>query len=163
MFRSTPVSRGPSCAELWRRRPTLADDFALLCTHSPGSNHGNDAETRRSENPLAGATIVLDHRPDQGRRALSLVPTLQVCVIRADQVVADVPEAVARLRSSQHRSSAADLLVLPAPSSSRPPRPPGPLVLPAPSSSRRMPGSLVGCGRRGEIPDRVWIESGMRG
>lgn len=45
-------------------------------------------------------TIVLDHGPDQGRRALSLVPDLHVCVIRADQVVADVPEAVARLRPS---------------------------------------------------------------
>lgn len=45
-------------------------------------------------------TIVLDHGPDQGRRALSLVPDLHICVIRADQVVADVPEAVARLQPS---------------------------------------------------------------
>jgi L-lactate dehydrogenase complex protein LldG len=43
-------------------------------------------------------TIVLDHRGDQGRRELSLVPDTHVCVIRADQVVHDVPEAVARLR-----------------------------------------------------------------
>jgi len=45
-------------------------------------------------------TIMLDHRPDQGRRALTLVPDLHVCVIRADQVVSDVPEAVARLAPS---------------------------------------------------------------
>ena len=45
-------------------------------------------------------TIMLDHRPDQGRRALSLVPDLHVCVVRADQVVSDVPEAVARLAPS---------------------------------------------------------------
>jgi L-lactate dehydrogenase complex protein LldG len=40
---------------------------------------------------------VLDHGPGQGRRALSLVPDLHVCVIRADQIVAGVPEAVGRL------------------------------------------------------------------
>ncbi|MGG5258128.1 LutC/YkgG family protein [Phycicoccus avicenniae] len=43
-------------------------------------------------------TVVLDHGPDQGRRALTLVPDLHVCVVRADQVVHDVPEAVGRLR-----------------------------------------------------------------
>lgn len=43
-------------------------------------------------------TIVLDHRADQGRRALTLVPDVHVCVVRSDQVVADVPEAVTRLR-----------------------------------------------------------------
>jgi len=42
-------------------------------------------------------TIVLDHGPGQGRRALSLVPDLHVCVVRADQVVPDVPDAVRAL------------------------------------------------------------------
>ena len=42
-------------------------------------------------------TVVLDHGPDQGRRAISLVPDLHVCVVRAEQVVAGVPEAVRRL------------------------------------------------------------------
>jgi len=42
-------------------------------------------------------TIVLDHGPDQGRRALSLVPDRHVCVVRAAQVVAGVPEALSRL------------------------------------------------------------------
>ncbi len=42
-------------------------------------------------------TIVLDHRPGQGRRAITLVPDRHVCIVRADQVVADVPDAVALL------------------------------------------------------------------
>jgi L-lactate dehydrogenase complex protein LldG len=42
-------------------------------------------------------TIVLEHGPGQGRRALSLVPDLHVCVVREDQVVAGVPEAVSVL------------------------------------------------------------------
>jgi L-lactate dehydrogenase complex protein LldG len=42
-------------------------------------------------------TVVLDHGPGQGRRALSLVPDLHVCVVRADQIVDDVPEAIGRL------------------------------------------------------------------
>ena len=45
----------------------------------------------------ATGTIVLDHGPGQGRRALSLVPDLHVCVVRSAQVVADVPAAVAAL------------------------------------------------------------------
>ncbi|HWJ67185.1 MAG TPA: lactate utilization protein C [Nocardioides sp.] len=45
-------------------------------------------------------TIVLDHGPDQGRRALSLVPDLHVCVVRESQLVDDVPEAVARLQDA---------------------------------------------------------------
>lgn len=50
-------------------------------------------------------TIMLDHGDAQGRRALSLVPDVHVCVVDADQVVSDVPEAVARLHDSvaEHR------------------------------------------------------------
>ena len=43
-------------------------------------------------------TIVLDHQAGQGRRAITLVPDRHICIVRADQVVADVPDAVALLR-----------------------------------------------------------------
>jgi L-lactate dehydrogenase complex protein LldG len=42
-------------------------------------------------------TIVLDARPNQGRRVLTLVPDYHLCVVLADQIVGTVPEAVARL------------------------------------------------------------------
>jgi len=45
-------------------------------------------------------TIVLDHTAGMGRRILTLVPDLHVCVVTADQVVGDVPEAIARLSAS---------------------------------------------------------------
>jgi len=43
-------------------------------------------------------TIVLDSGPTQGRRALSLIPDHLIIVVREDQVVEIVPEAIARLR-----------------------------------------------------------------
>lgn len=42
-------------------------------------------------------TIVLDASPDQGRRAITLVPDYHLVVVRADQVVQTVPEALTRL------------------------------------------------------------------
>ncbi len=51
-------------------------------------------------------TIVLDGGPGQGRRALTLVPDLHICVVIADQIVHGVPEAVRALAPApgdQHR------------------------------------------------------------
>lgn len=48
-------------------------------------------------------TVVLDHGPDQGRRALTLVPDTHVCVVKQGQVVDDVPDAVRLLGGEAHR------------------------------------------------------------
>jgi L-lactate dehydrogenase complex protein LldG len=42
-------------------------------------------------------TIVLDAGAGQGRRALTLVPDVHLCVVRADQIEPDVPDALSRL------------------------------------------------------------------
>ncbi|HYZ55547.1 MAG TPA: LUD domain-containing protein [Streptosporangiaceae bacterium] len=42
-------------------------------------------------------TIVVDHGPGQGRRALSLVPDFHLVIVRADQVAADLADAFGRL------------------------------------------------------------------
>ena len=46
-------------------------------------------------------TIVLDGSPDQGRRAITLVPDLYVCVVRHDQVVHSVPEMLTRVEPTR--------------------------------------------------------------
>ena len=42
-------------------------------------------------------TIVLDHGPGQGRRAVTLVPDFHLVVVRHDQIAADLADALARL------------------------------------------------------------------
>jgi L-lactate dehydrogenase complex protein LldG len=46
-------------------------------------------------------TIVLDGSPGQGRRAITLVPDIHVCVVQAGQVVQSVPELLARLEPTR--------------------------------------------------------------
>ena len=46
-------------------------------------------------------TLILDGSPGQGRRIITLIPDYHLCVVFADQIVADVPEAFARLEATR--------------------------------------------------------------
>ncbi|AWE42975.1 MULTISPECIES: LUD domain-containing protein [unclassified Actinobaculum] len=62
---------------------------------------GTDAVLTASRVAVSlSGTIMLDGEPDQGRRAISLVPDMHVCVLYASTIKATVPEAVEVL--SQH-------------------------------------------------------------
>lgn len=70
------------------RRPT-----PLLRRPRPARRHHHGLRSGIAET----GTTVLDGGLDQGRRALSLLPDLHVCVVMVSQVVGSVPEALARL------------------------------------------------------------------
>jgi L-lactate dehydrogenase complex protein LldG len=46
-------------------------------------------------------TLILDGSPGQGRRVLTLIPDYHLCVVFSDQIVADVPQALARLEATR--------------------------------------------------------------
>jgi L-lactate dehydrogenase complex protein LldG len=46
-------------------------------------------------------TVILDHGPGQGRRALTLVPDFHLVVVRSDQIAADIADALGRLDPSR--------------------------------------------------------------
>lgn len=75
----------------------------LLRDHSLSNEQLNDSGGVLTACALGIAqtgTIVLDRGPAQGRRALTLLPDYHLCVIREDQIVGTVPEAVTALQSS---------------------------------------------------------------
>jgi len=46
-------------------------------------------------------TLILNGSPGQGRRVLTLIPDYHVCVVLPGQIVADVPQALARLEPTR--------------------------------------------------------------
>jgi L-lactate dehydrogenase complex protein LldG len=78
----------------------LPDSVIALYDHGLGTDTLSAADGVLTAATVAVAetgTIVLDASPDQGRRIITLLPDLHICVLRPDQVVASVPEALARL------------------------------------------------------------------
>jgi iron-sulfur cluster protein len=84
--------------EEWRpAEPELVDDAPLSV---PELDALDGALTGCAVAVAEAGAFVLDGGPGQGRRALSLVPDLHICVVHEDQVVELVPEAVAKLQAS---------------------------------------------------------------
>jgi L-lactate dehydrogenase complex protein LldG len=82
------------CAELSPRAALIADDPPLdtaMLDAAAGVLTGCAVAIAET------GTIVLDHGPGQGRRAVTLVPDFHLVVVRHDQVAADLPGAFARL------------------------------------------------------------------
>lgn len=85
-----------------QRPPTVA-----IVTDSPDIPA---AELDRFDAALTGCalaiaetgSIVLDGAAESGRRALTLVPDHHLCIVRAEQVVADVPDAIEALAEAAH-------------------------------------------------------------
>ncbi len=46
-------------------------------------------------------TLILDGSADQGRRVISLIPDYHLCIFRAEDLCADVPQAIARLNATR--------------------------------------------------------------
>lgn len=80
-----------------RLRPAtaeLVEDHGL----SPSGLDGLDgAVTACAVACATTGTVALDGGPGQGRRALTLLPDLHVCIVREEQIVETVPELVRRL------------------------------------------------------------------
>jgi L-lactate dehydrogenase complex protein LldG len=104
-----PGAIAQSCAAHGVRRlvvPTdLPEDWVPADVELLHDEHLSNADLDTSDGVLTGCalgvaqtgTIILDGGPAQGRRAISLLPDYHLCVVRADQIVDLMPEAITRL------------------------------------------------------------------
>ena len=91
--------------------PDLPEDWTPedmeLLRDSPGDHLGNE-DLDGSDGVLTGCalgiaqtgTIVLDSGKAQGRRALTLLPDYHLCVVREEQIVGLIPEAIEKLEAA---------------------------------------------------------------
>jgi L-lactate dehydrogenase complex protein LldG len=104
-----PAAIAAACAARGKRQLLVPDGFPTDFV-PPGLAAVRDAslsyeDLDRCEGVLTLATIaialtgtiVLTHGPGEGRRAATLIPDYHLCVVRADQIVETVPEALRRL------------------------------------------------------------------
>jgi iron-sulfur cluster protein len=85
----------PDLPQEWRPEGVeLVDDNGLTAAELDGLD---GSITAAAVGIAETGSFVLDGGPAQGRRALTLVPDLHVCVIEAERVVGFVPEALERL------------------------------------------------------------------
>ncbi|HEX3986493.1 MAG TPA: LUD domain-containing protein [Acidobacteriaceae bacterium] len=81
----------------------LPPEFRFLPEHQATVEDLNDCDGIVTLCTVAIAwtgTIGLTHGPGEGARRLTLLPDRQLCIVRADQVVETVPEAIERLVST---------------------------------------------------------------
>jgi L-lactate dehydrogenase complex protein LldG len=103
------------CAARGVRRLVVPDDLPETWGPAGVALLRDDGLTNRqldeSDGVLSGCalaiaqtgTIVLDSGTAQGRRALTLLPDYHLCIVRAEQIVGLVPEAIERLHASARR------------------------------------------------------------
>lgn len=87
----------PGLPEGWRPRSAIVDDGL----DAAALDEFDAVVTGTAVAVAETGTVVLDGSPLCGRRAITLVPDLHVCVVRAGDIVQTVPEALALLDTNR--------------------------------------------------------------
>jgi L-lactate dehydrogenase complex protein LldG len=85
------------------RKDAMAPGFEYVVDEVMPAEEMNKLDGVVTESTLAIAetgTIVLQTKPGQGRRAITLVPDYHLCVVEAANVVETVPEAMSKLQAT---------------------------------------------------------------
>jgi L-lactate dehydrogenase complex protein LldG len=93
------IGVAPGLPERWRPRSAIEDHG--LSTHELDALDG--VLTGCTVAIAETGTLVLSAGASEGRRALTLVPDLHICIVKADQIVETVPEAFAALAGLEQR------------------------------------------------------------